>query len=89
MLDPDGYGEVDHGHVDEPDDMPREAFTHAAEDYDADPNHGADNQDMMARMLVSHKTMMARIVMSHRTHTTRTMKWMGITTRNPQIIMTR
>ena len=45
MLDLDGYGEVDHGHVDEPDDMPREAFTNAAEDYDADPNHGVDNQD--------------------------------------------
>ena len=45
MLDPDGYGEMDHGHVDEPDDMPGEAFTHATEDYGADPNHGADKQD--------------------------------------------
>ena len=43
MLDPDGYGEVDH--VDEPEVMPGEAFTHAAEGYAADPNHGTDNQD--------------------------------------------
>ena len=45
LLDPDGYCEVDHGHVEEPDDMPGEEFTHAAEAYDADPTHAPDSQE--------------------------------------------